>query len=84
MPMTTRVLSRRLGLEQSQWKDQADSTFLPRARRLFRTLRPPFVAILARNPWVRLRLITLGWNVRFMGARLDEVLRDAHSMWWRS
>ena len=30
------------------------------------TLRPFRVAMRARNPCVRLRLITLGWNVRFM------------------
>jgi hypothetical protein len=39
----------------------------PLARRAFRTLRPPLVAIRARKPWVRARLIRLGWNVRFMG-----------------
>jgi hypothetical protein len=29
-------------------------------------LRPPTLFILARNPCVRLRLTTEGWNVRFM------------------
>jgi hypothetical protein len=32
----------------------------PFARRALRTLRPPFVAILARNPWTRLRFSSLG------------------------
>jgi hypothetical protein len=44
----------------------ADSTLRPLARRRLITSRPFLVAIRARNPWVRLRLITLGWNVRFM------------------
>jgi hypothetical protein len=39
----------------------------PFARRRFRTRRPAFVAMRARKPWVRARLIVLGWNVRFMG-----------------
>ena len=38
----------------------------PRARRALITARPPRVCILARNPWVRLRLISLGWKVRFI------------------
>ena len=38
----------------------------PLARRAFRTRRPPLVAIRARKPWVRLRWMMLGWNVRFM------------------
>ena len=38
----------------------------PRARRRAKTLRPFFVAIRARKPWLRLRFRTLGWNVRFM------------------
>jgi hypothetical protein len=38
----------------------------PFARRRFSTRRPAFVAIRARKPWVRARLILLGWNVRFM------------------
>lgn len=40
--------------------DQADRTLRPFARRLFSTSRPPLVAILARKPWFRLRLSTLG------------------------
>lgn len=38
----------------------------PLARRAFKTRRPPLVAIRARKPWVRLRWMMLGWNVRFM------------------
>jgi hypothetical protein len=33
----------------------------PLARRRFRTWRPFLVAMRARNPWVRFRLILLGW-----------------------
>ena len=39
----------------------------PLARRRLRTRRPAFVAIRARNPWLRARLILLGWYVRFIG-----------------
>lgn len=45
---------------------QAESSFLPFPRRLFKTRRPALVAIRARKPWVRLRLRMLGWNVLFM------------------
>lgn len=38
----------------------------PLARRRFRTRRPAFVAMRARKPWVRARLILLGWKVRFI------------------
>ena len=38
----------------------------PLARRALMTARPPRVRIRARNPWVRLRLTSLGWNVLFM------------------
>ena len=38
----------------------------PLARRRQITARPAFVFILARNPWVRLRLILLGWKVRLL------------------
>lgn len=40
----------------------------PLARRAFNTLRPFLVAMRARNPWVRLRFLTLGWNVLCMTA----------------
>jgi hypothetical protein len=33
----------------------------PFARRRLKTRRPPFVAMRARNPWVRLRRTLLGW-----------------------
>jgi hypothetical protein len=39
---------------------QRESWARPLARRLFRMRRPPRVAILARKPWVRLRLMRLG------------------------
>jgi len=39
---------------------QAESFLRPCARRFESTLRPPFVAIRARNPWRRLRTILLG------------------------
>jgi len=38
----------------------------PFARRRFRIWRPFFVAMRARKPCVRLRLILLGWYVRFV------------------
>ena len=47
-------------------RSQAASRFRPLARRRFNTSRPPWVAIRVRNPWVRLRRRTFGWNVRFM------------------
>lgn len=43
----------------------ATSRLRPLARRRERTLRPPGVFIRARKPWVRLRLMLLGWYVRF-------------------
>ena len=46
--------------------DYGASCARPFARRRFRTRRPAFVAIRARNPWVRARLSLLGWNVRFI------------------
>ena len=41
-------------------KDQALNSCRPFARRALMILRPAFVAIRARNPWVRLRLRLLG------------------------
>ena len=38
----------------------ADNRFRPLARRALMILRPPLVAMRARNPWVRLRLRLLG------------------------
>lgn len=40
--------------------------FLPFARLLLMTLRPPGESILSRNPCVRARLRFLGWYVRFI------------------
>ena len=51
----------------------------PFARRDASTLRPPRVAIRARNPCVRLRLMTLGWNVRFMAQRSGDFERERDS-----
>jgi hypothetical protein len=47
----------------------------PFARRALMTLRPPLVAMRARNPWVRLRRRLLGWNVLFM-ALVSRVFRN--------
>lgn len=47
-------------------RNQAERRLRPRARRRARTRRPFLVAMRARKPWVRFRLRTLGWNVRFM------------------
>ena len=41
----------------------ADNRLRPLARRLLIIARPDFVFIRARKPWVRLRLMLLGWNV---------------------
>jgi hypothetical protein len=37
---------------------------------------PAGVAMRARNPWVRLRRTTEGWNVRFIGMGLGEKAFD--------
>lgn len=51
----------------SEWgPDQADSRFLPLARRRLMIRRPPLVDIRFRNPWARARLILLGWYVLFI------------------
>ena len=42
--------------------------FRPRRRRRAKTLRPAFVDIRRRKPWVRLREMLLGWKVRFMAS----------------
>jgi hypothetical protein len=49
-----------------QWTHQGVSRALPLARRRARIWRPFFVAIRARNPWLRLRRRLLGWKVRFI------------------
>jgi hypothetical protein len=48
------------------YRYDTDSRFRPLARRRFKTIRPFFVLIRTRNPWVRRRRRRLGWNVRFM------------------
>lgn len=45
---------------------QAVRRLRPLARRRLSTSLPLAVAMRALNPWVRLRLILLGWKVRFM------------------
>jgi hypothetical protein len=45
------------------------SRFLPLARRRLSTIRPPGVAIRARNPCVRFLRRLLGWYVLFMAHR---------------
>ena len=67
--------SKRLLSEPLNTLFHADICLLPRALRRAKILRPPFVAILARKPWFRFRLITLGWNVRFMITALFLKLR---------
>jgi len=42
----------------------------PFARRARITARPPRLRIRTRNPWVRLRRTTEGWNVRFIATIL--------------
>ena len=46
---------------------QTPSRFRPLARRARMIERPPRVFMRTRKPWVRLRRVTEGWNVRFMG-----------------
>ena len=43
-----------------RWLDYGANRARPFARRRFKTSRPAFVAMRARNPWVRARLILLG------------------------
>lgn len=50
----------------------AERRLRPLARRAARILRPLFVAMRARKPWLRLRLRLLGWNVRFMASSPGE------------
>ena len=51
----------------------------PLARRRFRTRRPALVAIRARKPCVRARLILLGWYVRFMAFPGTLLIREVVS-----
>lgn len=54
--------------EYRRWKRAYYAVNLarPHARRRLMTRRPPRVAIRALKPWVRARLIRLGWKVLFM------------------
>jgi hypothetical protein len=55
---------------QNRWtvsEVQTPSRFRPLARRARMTERPPRVFMRTRKPWVRLRRVTEGWNVRFIG-----------------
>lgn len=59
------------GNDSSAWPaanaaNQALRRARPLARRALTIARPFLVFIRARKPWVRFRLISLGWNVRFM------------------
>jgi hypothetical protein len=48
----------------------------PFARRRFSTKRPFLVAMRARKPCLRLRLILLGWNVLFMAQKSSLKTRE--------
>lgn len=52
--------------QYSQWP-YADRRFLPLARRLASTMRPPRVLLRSRKPWVRFLFRLLGWYVLFIG-----------------
>ena len=54
----------------------------PLARRAFRILRPFLVAMRARNPWVRLRFLTLGWNVLCMTAIFFRSVAERCEPYW--
>lgn len=54
------VTGKRMGRRRHQHPDQGVSRARPLARRALSTCRPLLVAIRARKPCVRLRLITLG------------------------
>lgn len=66
------------------WVDRrwayGDSCARPFARRRLSTRRPALVAIRARNPWVRARLILLGWKVRFIALNLRRFFRGIRSV----
>ena len=53
-------------------KVYADNFFLPFARLLFRTRRPPFVFIRSRKPCVFLRQWLFGWYVIFIQIHLPK------------
>lgn len=60
------VLSAVTGVRGLGYTDYGVSCARPFARRRFNTRRPALVAMRARKPCVRARLIRLGLNVRFM------------------
>ena len=66
-PVQSEEVERLTFIDRSSLGAQA----LRRARRALITARPPRVRILARNPWVRLRLISLGWKVRLINSLID-------------
>ena len=55
----------------------------PFARRRLITRRPALVAMRARNPWVRARLILLGWNVRFIAWYLGHKPVKIEPCFWK-
>ena len=59
-------LAHALTCSGSELLDRAGGRLRPSAPRRLSTMRPFLVAIRARKPWARLRLMTLGWNVLFM------------------
>ena len=64
-PATRKTVRRGLASTRSPG-GQTARRLRPFARRRLSTSRPPFVAIRARNPWVRLRCRLLGWKGRFI------------------
>src|SRR4029453_10746737 len=58
-------------------RDWGVSFLRPRARRAFSTLRPPTVAMRARNPCRRLRTRLLGWKVRFIAHAFKNRMKRA-------
>jgi len=70
-PVQSEEVERLTFIDRSSLGAQALRRARPRARRALITARPPRVRILARNPWVRLRLISLGWKVRFINSLID-------------
>jgi len=60
------VMSAVTGVRCLRYTDYGVSCARPLARRRLSTSRPALVAMRARKPCVRARLMRLGWNVRFM------------------
>lgn len=77
VPSVAELLGRRKtvacrGVRADQRDTPTASRLRPFALRRLMTWRPFLVAMRARKPWVRLRLILLGWYVRFMAATLND------------